>query len=69
VRVKAAHRTPVIIGVNFAHALVQSTIVPAHRVWHNQFHQQNCTQFYQYTKLEIMPNSCLMLYTRGGQLF
>ena len=44
-------------GVNFNNPLVKSTNVPAHRVWRNQFHQQNLAQLYKYTQLEFTPNS------------
>ena len=31
-------------------------------VWCNQFHQQNCTQPYKYTQLEVTPNFYAVLF-------
>ena len=39
---EAGHNFPT--GVNFTNPLSQSANAPEHRVWRNQFHQQNCAQ-------------------------
>ncbi len=51
--------------VNFFIPLSQSANLPGHEVWRKQFHQQNCTHFYEHTWPEVIPRYYTLLNISG----
>ena len=49
-------------GLNFTNLLVQSANAPAQRVWHNQFYQQNSTNFILHTTRSYTQLLCSATY-------
>ena len=50
-------------GVNFSNPLAQSANALAHKNDALLFHQQNCTQLYHHTQLEVTPNFYALCFT------